>query len=40
LLTDGLEAPARPGEVDRPVGETNVLMPERTMPPRESMRNP
>ncbi len=40
LLTDGLEAPARPGEVDRPVRETNVPAPERTMPPRESMRNP
>ena len=24
LLTDGLEAPARPGEVDRPIRETNV----------------
>jgi cobalt-zinc-cadmium efflux system outer membrane protein len=40
LLTDGLEAPARPGEVDRPVRETNVPMPERTMTPRESLRNP
>jgi len=40
LLTDGLEAPARPGEVDRLVRETNVPMPERTMSPRESMRNP
>ena len=40
LLTDGLEAPARPGEVDRPVRETNVPMPERTMSPRESIRNP
>ena len=40
LLTDGLEAPARPGEIDRPVRETNVPMPERTMSPRESMRNP
>ena len=40
LLTDGLEAPARPGEMDRPVRETNVPMPERTMSPRESMRNP
>ena len=26
LLTDGLEAPARPSEVDRPVRETNVPM--------------
>ena len=40
LLTDGLEAPARPGEVDRPIRETNVPMPERTMSPRESLRNP
>jgi outer membrane protein, heavy metal efflux system len=40
LLTDGLEAPARPGEVDRPIRETNVPMPERTRSPRESMRNP
>src|SRR5467141_1794159 len=40
LLTDGLEAPARPGEVDRPIRETNVPMPERTMSPRESTRNP
>jgi len=40
LLTDGLEAPARPGEIDRPVRETNVPMPERTMSLRESTRNP
>ena len=40
LLPDGLEAPARPGEVDRPVRETNVPMPERTMSPGESVRNP
>jgi outer membrane protein, heavy metal efflux system len=40
LLTDGLEAPARPGEVDRPIRETNVPMPERTMSPRESIREP
>jgi cobalt-zinc-cadmium efflux system outer membrane protein len=40
LLTDGLEAPARPGEMDRPVRETNVPMPERTAGPGESMRNP
>jgi outer membrane protein, heavy metal efflux system len=40
LLTDGLEAPAHPGEVDRPVRETNVPMPERTMSPRESMPHP
>lgn len=31
LLTDGLEAPARPGEMDRPIRETNVPAPERTM---------
>jgi cobalt-zinc-cadmium efflux system outer membrane protein len=40
LLTDGLEAPARPGEVDRPVRETNVPSPERTMSPREPMSQP
>jgi len=40
LLTDGLEAPARPGEVDRPIRETNVPMPERTMSPGESMPRP
>jgi cobalt-zinc-cadmium efflux system outer membrane protein len=40
LLTDGLEAPARPGEVDRPVRETNVPAPERTMSPRELMPQP
>lgn len=41
LLTDGLEAPARPGEVDRPIRETNVPMPERTMSPSDrSMRQP
>jgi outer membrane protein, heavy metal efflux system len=40
LLTDGLEAPARPAEVDRPVRETNMPMPERTMSPMESMPRP
>jgi len=35
LLTDGLEAPARPGEVDRPVRETNVPMPERMAAPTD-----
>jgi outer membrane protein, heavy metal efflux system len=40
LLTDGLEAPARPGEVDRPVRETNVPSPERTMSPGEGMPRP
>jgi outer membrane protein, heavy metal efflux system len=40
LLTDGLEAPARPGEVDRPVRETNMPMPERTMSPREPLPRP
>jgi cobalt-zinc-cadmium efflux system outer membrane protein len=38
LLTDGLEAPARPGEVDRPIRETNVPMPERTIAPGEALR--
>jgi cobalt-zinc-cadmium efflux system outer membrane protein len=40
LLTDGLEAPARPGEVDRPIRETNVPMPERSLSPGESMPKP
>jgi outer membrane protein, heavy metal efflux system len=40
LLTDGLEAPSRPGEVDRPIRETNVPMPERNMSPGESMPRP
>lgn len=40
LLTDGLEAPARPGEMDRPVRETNVPMPERTMGPESSVPRP
>jgi cobalt-zinc-cadmium efflux system outer membrane protein len=35
LLTDGLEAPARPGEMDRTIRETNVPMPERTRAPGE-----
>jgi outer membrane protein, heavy metal efflux system len=33
LLTDGLEAPARPGEIDRPVRETNLPLPDRMMSP-------
>lgn len=40
LLTDGLEAPARPGEVDLPIRETNVPMPERTMSPGETIPRP
>jgi outer membrane protein, heavy metal efflux system len=40
LLTDGLEAPARPAEVDRPLRETNLPMPERTMSPLEGMPRP
>jgi cobalt-zinc-cadmium efflux system outer membrane protein len=40
LLTDGLEAPSRPGEVDRPIRETNVPTPERSMSPGESMPRP
>ena len=39
LLTDGLEAPARPGDVDRPIRETNVPMPERTMSPEDRTAN-
>jgi outer membrane protein, heavy metal efflux system len=40
LLTDGLEAPARPGEIDRPVRETNVPMPERMVSPGEILPRP
>ena len=40
LLTDGLEAPARPGEVDRPVRETNVPAPDRALVPANAMPNP
>jgi cobalt-zinc-cadmium efflux system outer membrane protein len=40
LLTDGLEAPSRPGEVDRPIREINVPMPERSMSPGEAMPRP
>ena len=35
LLTDGLEAPARPAEMDRAIREINVPMPERTRAPGE-----
>jgi cobalt-zinc-cadmium efflux system outer membrane protein len=35
LLTDGLEAPSRPVEMDRTIRETNVPMPERTRSPGE-----
>ena len=34
LLTDGLEAPSRPGEIDRPVRETNVPLPDRMQSPQ------
>lgn len=40
LLTDGLESPARPGEVDRPLRETNMPMPERTTSPLEEVPRP
>jgi outer membrane protein, heavy metal efflux system len=40
LLTDGLEPPARPGEVDRTIRETNLPVPERTMSPGEPMPQP
>ena len=40
LLTDGLEAPARPGEVDRPIRETNLPVPDRMMSPSDSMPRP
>ncbi|MGH6853413.1 MAG: hypothetical protein ACREDJ_09535, partial [Methylocella sp.] len=40
LLTDGLEAPARPEEVDRPIRETNMPMPERSMAPGAALPRP
>ena len=40
LLTDGLEAPARPGEVDLPIRETNLPMPERNSMAPGSVRRP
>jgi cobalt-zinc-cadmium efflux system outer membrane protein len=40
LLTDGLEAPARPGEVDLPIRETNVPTPERSLAPGDTMPRP
>jgi cobalt-zinc-cadmium efflux system outer membrane protein len=38
LLTDGLEAPAHPGDMDNPVRETNLPIPDRLMPTPTSMR--
>ena len=40
LLTDGLEAPSRPGEIDRPIRETNLPIPERSMSPMATMPRP
>ena len=40
LLTDGLEAPARPSDVDRPMRETNLPMPESNISPSEQMYVP
>jgi len=40
LLTDGLESPARPNEVDRPIRETNLPLPDRMMSPSDSMPRP
>ena len=40
LLTDGLEAPTRPGEVDRPIRETNLPVPDRMMSPSDTMPRP
>jgi cobalt-zinc-cadmium efflux system outer membrane protein len=40
LLTDGLEGPARPTEVDRPIREINVPMPDRTLSPMDTMPRP
>src|SRR5260370_4091677 len=39
-LTDALEVPARPGEVELPIRETNIPAPERTMSPGEPMPRP
>ena len=38
LLTDGLEAPARPDDTNRPIRETNLPVTNRTMAPPASMR--
>lgn len=40
LLTDGLEAPARPGEIGRPIRETNVPAPDRALFPVATMPHP
>jgi outer membrane protein TolC len=40
LLTDGLESPARPSEVDRTIRETNMPRAERTTPPGDTMPQP
>ncbi len=40
LLTDGLEAPARPGEIDRPVRETNMPSPDRVPVPTTTISLP
>jgi cobalt-zinc-cadmium efflux system outer membrane protein len=40
LLTDGLEAPAHPGEIDRPIRETNLPVPDRMMSPSDTMPRP
>jgi len=40
LLTDGLEAPSRPGDMDRPVRETNLPMPDRMMSTSQIVNRP
>ncbi len=40
LLTDGLEAPARPGEIDRPIRETNLPLLDRMMSPSDPLPRP
>jgi outer membrane protein, heavy metal efflux system len=40
LLTDGLESPARPGEVDLPIREINIPIPDRMMSPTDTMPRP
>jgi cobalt-zinc-cadmium efflux system outer membrane protein len=38
LLTDGLEAPAHPGDMNNPIRETNIPLPGRTSAPTMPMR--
>src|SRR5215469_14120834 len=38
LLSDGLEAPAHPADMNNPIRETNLPVPDRLVPPSTSMR--